>query len=100
MTRPPSRLFGDEVREVATDREFAQAADRGGQVLVFAADGVVEGGREFHEPEKEGESGGLDVGVQAPGAVGNAGHTAVGAPKARYPQRPVISDVTLGELLQ
>ncbi|MGW6860775.1 hypothetical protein [Streptomyces xanthophaeus] len=51
----------DEVREVAADSESAQAADRGGQVLVFAVDGVVERGGEFHEPVKEGEPGTIQL---------------------------------------
>ncbi|MFF3787748.1 hypothetical protein [Streptomyces sp. NPDC001933] len=61
-----------EVGEVAGGGEFAQAADGGGQVLVLAAGGVVEGEGELHEAVEEGEPGGVDVGAQALGAAGDA----------------------------
>ncbi|WP_405444496.1 hypothetical protein OG350_37605 [Streptomyces achromogenes] len=59
-----------EVGEVASGGELVQAADGGGQVVVVAADGVVEGEGEFGEPGEEGQPGVVDVGVQVMGAVG------------------------------
>ncbi|GHG05030.1 hypothetical protein [Streptomyces filamentosus] len=60
-----------EVGEVAGGGERAESADGDGQVLVVAADGVVEGESELHEPVEEGEPRGLDVGPQALGAGGD-----------------------------
>ncbi|MFF2010603.1 hypothetical protein ACFVWY_16225 [Streptomyces sp. NPDC058195] len=66
-----------DVGEVAGGGERAQAADGGSQVLVFVADGVVEGKGELHEAVEEGESGGLDVAVKVLGAGGDAAGSGV-----------------------
>lgn len=63
--------------EVVGGGQRAQPADDSGQLLVLAADCVVEGEGELHEPVQEGESGSLDVGLQALGAVGDAAGSGV-----------------------
>ncbi|MER5974395.1 Tn3 family transposase [Streptomyces sp. NPDC002055] len=59
------------VSQARTTGEHAQPVDGGGRALVLAADGVVEGEGELHEPVDEGKPRGLDVGVQALGAGGD-----------------------------
>ncbi|MBT2406331.1 MULTISPECIES: hypothetical protein [unclassified Streptomyces] len=83
-----------EVGEVAGDGERAQPADGGGQGLVLAADGVVEGEGELHEPVEEGKPGGLDVALQAQGAVDDAAGSGV------LDQGDDLGEETVGALVE
>ncbi|MER6778007.1 MULTISPECIES: hypothetical protein [unclassified Streptomyces] len=53
-----------EVGEAARRPERAQPTDAGGQVLVLAAEGVVEDGGELDEPVEERKPGMVDLSVQ------------------------------------